>query len=71
MNSSLYSVNVLTSVSSEPKKLFLNVKGLAMMAVAGVGYGVDAEGKGFRVIIIDGGSGWYGVASHIKNLYHR
>ena len=68
MNSSLYSANVSKSVSSEPKKLILNVKGLAVSAVARVSYSVDAVGEGLRVVVVNSGGGWNGVASHKRSL---
>ena len=70
MNSSFNSVNVTTSVSSEPKELVFNVKGLAMTAMAGVSYCVDAVGEDFWVVVVDGGGRRNGVTSH-KDLYHR
>ena len=64
-------MDVSTSFPCEPKKLVLNVEGLAVSAMAGVGYGVDAVGKGLRVVIIDSGGRWNSIAGHKKDLYHR
>ena len=61
-------MDVSTSVPCEPKKLVLDVKGLVMMAVAGVGYGVDAVGESLRVVVIDGGGRWDSVACHKESL---
>ena len=57
MNSSFDSANVTTSVSSEPKELVFNVKGLAMAAMAGVSNGVNAVSKDLRVVVVNGGGG--------------
>ena len=57
MNSSFDSANVTTSVSSEPKELVFNVKGLTMAAMARVCNGVDAVSKDLGVVVVDGGGG--------------
>ena len=68
MNSSFYPANVSTSVPSEPKELVLNVKGLAVLAVARVSYGIDAVGEGLWVVVVNSGGGWNSVASHKRSL---
>ena len=70
MNSSFDPANMTTSVSSEPKELVFNVEGLAMTAMAGVSYCVNAVGEDFWVVVVDGGGRRNGVTSH-KDLYHR
>ena len=55
-----------TSISSEPKELVLDVKGLAVSAVARVSYGVNAVGEGLWVVVVNSGGRWNSVASHKK-----
>ena len=64
VDSSFNPANVTTSVSSEPKELVLNVKGLTVSAVARVSYGVDAVGEGLWVVVVNSGGRWNSVASH-------
>ena len=52
------------SFSCDPEEVIFNFKELAVAAATGVGYGIDAEGEGFLVVVIDRGGGWYVVASH-------
>ena len=70
MNTSVNPANDSTSISPKSKELVLNVEGLAMTAMAGVSYCVDAVGKDFWVVVVDGGGRRNGVTSH-KDLYHR
>ena len=68
VNSSLSSVNVSTGVPCEPKELILDFKGLAVMVVTRVSYGINAEGEGYWVVVVNGGSGWYGVVVGHKRI---
>ena len=70
MNTSVNPANDSTSISPKSKELVLNVEGLAMTAMAGVSYCVDAVGEDFRVVVVNSSGGRNSVTSH-KNLYHR
>ena len=54
MDSSISPVDVSTSFSCDPKDLVFDIKELAVVAVTGVGYSVNAEGKDFQVVVVDG-----------------
>ena len=68
MNVSFYPANVSTSVSSKPKELVFDVKGLAVSAVARMSYGVDAMGKDFRIVVVGGSGGRDGVVAGHKRI---
>ena len=68
MDSSLSPSKVSSSVSCKSKKLVLNVKSLAVSAVARVSYGVNAVGEGLWIVIVDTGGRWNGVTGHKESL---
>ena len=68
MNTSVNSANDSTSISSESKELVLNVESLTVSAVARVSYGIDAVGKGFRIVVVDTGGRWNVVTGHKESL---
>ena len=68
MDSSLGPTNMSTSVSCESEKFVLDVEVLSVSAVTRVSYGIDAEGEGYWVVVVNGGSGWYGVVVGHKRI---
>ena len=68
MNASFYPANVSMSVSSKPKELVFDVKGLAVSAVTRMSYGVDAMGKDFRIVVVDSSGRRNGVIAGHKRI---
>ena len=68
MNTSVNPANDSTSISSESKEFVLNVESLTVSAVAGVSYGVNTVGEGFRIVVVDTGGRWNVVTGHKESL---
>ena len=68
MDASFYPVNVSASVSSKPKELVFDIKGLVVSAVTRMSYGVDAMGKDFRIVVVDSSGRRNGVIAGHKRI---